>query len=198
MSYNDISIIVSIAALAAFFMLSVALKYAVADTFARTRLVMTSFFVFIVFTLTISFLPYAVVSLPYAVPALVLGVVVGYFAAAKVAQERLALEGLEHYIEHFTHVHLADVATLQWWSVANVYSVAAALILINLVGLSNVIFAGRESWALATCAVGAFLVGAVVPYFLHLWRLSARVDVKPTNAATPTQRTQAGGPKASL
>ncbi len=173
MDYTGISVIVSIAALAAFLILLTALKYAMSDTFMRMRFIMTAFFVFIVFTLTVSFWPYAVVSLPFSASALIVGIVVGYFAAARQAQEKLLAQGVAYYMEHFAHVHLADVKTLQWWSVANIYSVAAALILINLVGLSNVIFVGREGWALVTCATGAFLVGTVAPYLVHLWSLPA-------------------------
>ena len=76
-------------------------------------------------------------------------------------------------MEHFAHIHLGDIAQLQWWALINFYTVMAALLLINLVGLSTVIFEGRESWALATCAVGAFLLGSIAPYLAHLWSLPA-------------------------
>ena len=83
------------------------------------------------------------------------------------------LEGFENYVEHFAHVHLADVTKLQWWSLVNFYSVTGALLLINFVGLSTVIFAGSETWAIATCVFGAFLIGTVAPYIIHLWSIRA-------------------------
>lgn len=163
------TMILAIAALAAFFVLITALKYAISDPFSRTRLIMTAFFCFIVATLTMSFWRYTVDSLPYAVPSLVLGLMAGYVLGVREAQRKMMESGLEWYREHFAHVHLADMRSLTWWSVINFYTVMGALAIINLVGLSNVIFKERESLAMATCAVGAFLLGTIAPYLLHLW-----------------------------
>jgi hypothetical protein len=160
----------TIAALAAFLIFITALKYAVADAFARTRLGMTAFFVFIVVTLSVSFWHYALESLPFAAPAALVGLLVGQFVGARAAQERLLLQGAEEYMEHFAHVHLADVKNLQWWSIINFYTVMGALLVINFVGLSDVIFGG-EHWADATSAVGAFLLGTLLPYLIHLWAI---------------------------
>lgn len=165
----------TIAALAAFLIFLTALKYAIADEFVRTRAIMTSFFLFIVFTLTLAFWPYTLASLPYTIPAAGIGIALGYFVAVKAAQERLLVEGVEHYLEHAMHVRLADLTALRWWSVINVYSIMGALLLINLVGLSTVWFVGRQSWAIATCAFGALLLGSIVPYLVHLWSLKRKV-----------------------
>lgn len=172
MDSSIITVTAAIAALAAFLILITALKYAISDAFIRTRLIMTAFVMFIVTTLTLSFWQYALMSLWFTVPAALLGVAVGYFAGVKAAQERLLMQGLEDYMAHFAHVHAADVKKLQWWSLINFYSIAGALLLINLVGLSSVIFAGREGWAMAACVFGAFLLGSVVPYLVHLWTIN--------------------------
>jgi hypothetical protein len=165
------TVTLTIAALAAFFIFLTAVKYAVDDDFDRTRLIMTSFFVFIIFTLTLAFWPYRYSSLPYAVPALFVGVGLGYFVAVRAAKERLMMEGITHYIEHATHVHLKDVRALRWWSLINFYSVMGALLIINLVGLSMVWFRGNDTLAIATCVFGAFGVGTLAPYLYHLWGL---------------------------
>jgi hypothetical protein len=132
---------------------------------------MTSFFFFIVFTLTISFWQYATATLPYAVPAFVVGVCVGYVLGVRTEQQKLRAQGLSYYMQHFAHVHLKDVASLTWWSLINFYSVMGGLLLINLVGLSTVIYHGNEDWAIVTSLFGAFLIGTIVPYLLHLWSI---------------------------
>src|SRR6185503_15333549 len=73
------SIILTIAVLTAFFIFIVAVKFAVEDDFKRTRLTMTAFFFFIIATLTICFSQFFVATLPYTVPAGLLGVVAGFF-----------------------------------------------------------------------------------------------------------------------
>lgn len=191
MATPDLNVIVVIAALAAFLILVTALKYAVPDNFSRTRLGMTAFFIFIVFTLTVSFWQYALVSLQFTVPAAAVGLVVGWAVGARGAQARLRAMGVRQYMEHFAHIHL-NTEGVQWWSLINFYSVAGALLLINLVGLSNVIYRGDAPWALAASVLGAFLLGSIVPYLAHLWSL------KQTSAPTPTLRTQEEGPQASL
>lgn len=163
------TVTITIAALAAFFVYLTAVKYAVKDQFDRTRLIMTSFFMFVVFTLTLAFWPYRYASLPYVIPALAVGVGVGYFVAVRAAKERLLMEGIADYIEHATHVHMKDLLALRWWSIINFYSVMGALLIINLVGLSMVWFKDNELLAVTTCVLGAFGVGTLVPYLYHLW-----------------------------
>lgn len=168
-----VSTTVAIAALAGFLIFTTVLKYAVSDAFVRTRFIMTAFLVFIVVTLTVAFWRYTVPSLLWSLPALVLGVLVGHLVGVKAAQEKMLLLGVEEYMNHVAHLHMADARGLQWWSVINFYSIAGALLVINLLGLSVVVFEGREPLALATCAVGAFLVGTLAPYLIHLWSISA-------------------------
>jgi hypothetical protein len=174
------SITLVIAALTVFLCFVVGIKYAIEDNFTRTRLIMTSFFFFIVTTLSISFWEYAYASLPYTVPASLIGAGVGYLFGVRAAQERLQRSGVEHYVEHFAHVHITDLASLTWWSVINFYTVMGGLILINLVGLSTVIFKGDEVSAIRTSMVGAFLLGTIVPYLFHLWSIKAPHHTKST------------------
>ncbi len=176
------TIVAAIAILTVFLVFISALRYAVPDNFTRMRLIMTLFFCFIVVTLTLSFWKYALVSLQYTIPAALLGVLVGYFVGVKEAEEKLMVQGAERYMEHFAHVHFSDIQTLQWWSLINFYSIAGALLLINFVGLSTVIFRGAESWAIATCVLGAFLLGSVVPYLIHLWSISSAQNAKSTTS----------------
>ncbi len=175
------SIVLAIAILTVFLALVVGLKYAVQDNFTRTRIGMTAFFVFIVVTLTISFWEHALVTLPFTVPSAIVGIIIGYVLGVRTEQQKLAMHGLEYYMDHFAHIHLSDFMHLTWWSFINFYSVMGALALINLVGLTNVIFAGSESLTelLAICSsvFGAFLIGSIVPYLLHLW--SIRLGRKP-------------------
>lgn len=167
------SVTLTVAALAVFLIFITALKYAVEDSFSRARLGMTAFFCFIVATLTLSFSQYVFATLWFSVPAVIVGMLVGHFIGVKAAKEKLMLQGAEHYLDHLTHIHLADVANLQWWAFINFYSIIGALVLINLVGLSNVIMGGSEAWAVGTSAAGAFLIGTIFPYLVHLWRIRA-------------------------
>lgn len=175
---NLIAITIAIAVLAAFFIFITALKYAVSNDFMRTRFIMTAFFCFIVVTLTLSFWRYTLHSLPFTIPAFGLGLVAGYVVGVREAQRKLMSRGVHWYREHFAHVHLADVRDFTWWSVINFYSVMGALVLINLVGASNVLFKGREPLAIATCVVGAFLLGTIAPYLIHLWRVKGARDTQ--------------------
>ena len=167
------SITINIAVLAIFLVFITALKYAVRSNFVRTRLIMTSFFFFIVIMLSVSFWHYALATLSYTIPMAFIGVFVGHYVGVNSAREKLRIQGIEHYMEHFAHIHLHEVKSLTWWSFINFYSVMGALLLINLVGLSTVIFHGNEFWAIATSIVGAFLIGTIVPYLVHLWSIRA-------------------------
>lgn len=177
-----LSVIGVVAALTAFLVFVTVLKYAVEDGFTRMRFVMTAFFCFIVTTLTLSYWPFFFATLPYTVPAGLLGLLVGYLVGVRTAEERISEKGLRHYKEHFAHIHIEDVASLNWWSLVNYYTVLGALGLINLVGLTTVIFHNLEPMTLATSAFGAFLIGSIVPYLIHLWSISpAQNNTKKTS-----------------
>lgn len=168
------TVIVSIVALTLFLILLTALKYAVRDPFTRTRLIMTGFFVFIVTTLTVSYWEFFFDTLPFTVPAGALGVLVGWLVGVRAAEKRLHTHGLTHYMEHFAHIHIKDISAFNWWAVVNFYSVMSALALINLVGFTTVIFHNLMPLTLLTSAVGAFLIGSIIPYLTHLWSISVR------------------------
>src|SRR5262245_36732653 len=119
-----ISIIATIAILTLFLCLLLVLKYAVENNFVRARLIMTAFFWFIVATLTLSFGQYFLATLPYAVPAGFIGMFAGYFIGVREAEHKLAVQGLEHYMNHFAHIHDEDFKKFNWWSVINFYTVA--------------------------------------------------------------------------
>ncbi|MDO8624173.1 MAG: hypothetical protein Q7R54_02345 [bacterium] len=168
------SIIIVLALLTVFLSLSVGLRYAIRSQFVRTRLIMTLFFFFIIGILTISFWRSALLTLPYTVPAVLFGALVGYLLGVRTERKKLTAQGLAHYMEHFAHIHFHDIRSLTWWSFINFYSVMGALVLINLVGLSNVIFLGAEAGVIATSMFGAFLIGTIIPYLAHLWSIRAR------------------------
>ncbi len=171
-AYLPSSITLVIALLALFLSYLVVLKYNVRNNFSRTRLGMTSFFFFIIATLSLSFWDYALHTLPFSIPAVLIGCALGYLIGVRGAEERLKKEGSEHYREHFAHIHLKGLSDLTWWSVVNFYSVAGALVLINLVGFSTVLVKS-ESLAILTSAVGALLLGTILPYLAHLWTIKA-------------------------
>jgi ACR3 family arsenite efflux pump ArsB len=174
------SITLVLALLTVFLIFAVGIKYAIQNNFTRTRLVMTSFFCFIVLTLTISFWAYRMSSLPYTIPAALAGILAGYLLGVRTEQQKLRANGIEHYMEHFAHVHVHDFKALNWWSVINFYSVMGGLLLINLVGLSIVIFGGDSQSAIRTSMVGAFLLGTIVPYLVHLWSIKAPHQIRST------------------
>jgi len=176
------SITITVAVLTIFLCFITVLKFTVEDDFTRTRLMMTAFFCFIVATITISFWQYSLVTLPFTTPAWLLGALIGYLIGVRTAEHRLKAEGLRHYTEHFAHVHIKELKTLTWWSIINFYTVMSALILINLVGLSTVIFQGSQNSAIITSSVGAFLLGTIAPYLLHLWTIKIRHPNKRTTS----------------
>ncbi len=165
------SIMIGIAGLTVFLTFVVGLTYVIASDFTRTRLIMTAFFCFIVFTLSISFWQFTNATLPYTIPSFVFGGIIGYVTGVRAARERMKVHGVQFYMEHFAHIHSHDIASLTWWSVINYYSVMGGLLMINLIGLSNVIFRGEQYWAIITSIIGAFLIGTIVPYLFHLWSL---------------------------
>ncbi len=167
------SITITVLLLTIFLSFITVLKYAVEDHFVRTRLIMTSFFFFIIATLTISFMQYALATLPFTIPAFIVGAVIGRLVGVRAAEARLKAEGLAHYTKHFAHVHIKELNHFAWWSLVNFYSVMGALALINLVGFSTVIFRQNEMLAILTSVVGAFLLGTIAPYLVHLWSIKA-------------------------
>lgn len=165
------SVILVVALLTAFLVFVTALQYAVADYFTRNRLIMTGFFLFIVSTLTISYWPFFFATLPYTIPAGIVGLGVGYGLGVRTAREKLAEQGKRYYTRHFAHIHLGDLSQFSWWSFANYYTAVGALALINLVGLTTVIFHNLRPLTLLTSAFGAFLIGSIAPYLAHLWSI---------------------------
>ncbi len=163
------SIILTIAVLTAFFIFIVAVKFGVEDRFTRTRLIMTAFFFFIVATLTISFWEFFFATLPFTIPAGIAGVVAGFLIGVPAAEERLKKEGVARYMQDFNHIEVKGVRGFQWWSVINFYTVVTTLALINLVGFTSVLLHNLKPMALLTSAFGAFLIGSILPYLLHLW-----------------------------
>lgn len=168
------SITLTIALLTIFLCYIVILNYNVADNFRRTRLSMTSFFFFIVITLSISFWQYTLATLPSTIPAFLVGALIGYVIGVRTAEKRLNTEGTAHYMEHFMHVHAQEFKKLTWWSLINFYSIMGALVLINFVGFSTVLFRQNELLAIVTSSVGAFLLGTIAPYLVHLWSIRAK------------------------
>src|SRR4051812_14295443 len=126
-----LSITLVIVFLTVFLVFNTALKYAIEDEFRRTRLMMTAFFVFIIATLTISFWQYTWDTLPFTVPATLLGIAAGYLIGVRTEKQKLRMEGLRYYMAHFAHIHPGDFEHLTWWTVVNFYSVMGGLILIN-------------------------------------------------------------------
>ena len=175
------SIIVVIAVLTLFLSLLLVLKYAVKDEFIRMRFIMTAFFCFIVLTLTISYWPFFFATLPYTIPAGIVGVAAGYLMGVRAAEQRVRTEGLQHYLKHFAHIHV-EKDEINWWNLINFYSVMGALILINFVGLTTVIFHNLKPMTLMTSAFGAFLIGSIVPYLIHLWTIRIRQNKSSTRS----------------
>lgn len=180
MSELPASIVITVALLTVFLVFATALTYAVPDYFTRTRLLMTGFFIFIVATLTVSFWHHTLATLPFSIPAFVAGAAVGHLFGVRAAEQRLKAEGIVHYMQHFAHVHVS-IRHFTWWSLINFYSIIGALGLINLVGLTTVIYEQSRPLAIMTTTAGAFLLGTIIPYLIHLWR------IRPTHATSSTR-----------
>jgi hypothetical protein len=176
MNHLPPSIIITVAVLTVFLSLILILKYAVEDAFMRTRLMMTAFFFFIVATLTISFWEFFFATLPYTIPAGLAGVVAGFIIGVPAAEERLKKEGLSRYMQDFAQIEVRGIKGFQWWSVINFYTAVSALLLINLVGFTSVLLHNLEPMALVTSAFGAFLIGSIMPYLVHLWTIKKKGD----------------------
>lgn len=165
------AVILALALLALFLISLTIAKYAIPDNFTRTRVIMSALFLFIVMTLTVSFGSFAMLTLPYVVPAFVAGAFLGHIVGVRADRQKLMVQGLERYMEHFAHISHEDVKNFTWWSFVNFYSIMASLVLINLVGLTNVILKGSPALVIATSVVGAAFIGSIVPYLVHLWTL---------------------------
>ncbi len=169
--------IIALIAFLAFFLITITvIKYAVHNKFTETRLMMSALFFFIVITLTLAFWDSAEATLPYTVPALFVGIALGYAIGVRTERQKIMTHGIEHYMEHFAHIHSKDVKNLTWWSVVNFYSIMCGLILINLVGFTNVILKGSFWWTIATSVVGALLIGSILPYLAHLWTFTMKKE----------------------
>jgi hypothetical protein len=168
------TIILNIAVLTTFFIFIVVVKFAIENDFLRTRLIMSGFFIFIVTTLTICFKEYFFATLPYTIPAGIIGVIAGFIIGVPAAEVRLKKEGLARYKHDFAEIEVKGIRGFQWWTLINFYTVAAALILINLVGLTTVLLHNLMPMALITSAFGAFLIGTILPYLYHLWTIRSR------------------------
>lgn len=166
---STVSVIVAIALLAVLLIGITASRYAIKNNFMRTRLVMSAFFAYIVLTLSISFWAYSSLTLPFAIPGLLLGMLLGYFIGVRTERQKLTMQGIERYIERFAHIEPEDVKNLSWWTVVNYYSIMGALVLINLVGFTNVILRGSPLFIIITSTLGAVLIGSILPYLAHLW-----------------------------
>ena len=92
------SIIITIVVLTVFLIFITALKYAITDNFVRTRLMMTAFFLFIVTTLTISYWEFFFATLPYTIPAGLVGVFAGWVVGVRTAEQKLRTAGVAHYM----------------------------------------------------------------------------------------------------
>lgn len=183
------SVIIAIALLALFLISLTVLKYAVRNSFIRTRFIMTALFAFIVLTLSISFWPEAPITLPFAIPATFVGMLLGYVIGVRTERQKIVTHGIEHYMERFARIDPEDVRKLTWWSVVNYYSIMCGLVLINLVGFTNIILRGSPLFIIITSSIGAAFVGSIIPYLAHLW--SIRLTDAPTEAPGP--RTEEGG-----
>lgn len=165
-----VSAVIFLIALLALFLIGITVvKYAIVDTFVRTRLTMSALFCFIVATLSIAFWPSAPITLPFTVPAFGVGMLLGYFIGVRTARQKLMMQGAEHYMEHFAHIDPEDLKHLTWWSIINFYSIMCGLVLINLIGFTNIILRGSPAFIILTSSVGALFVGSIVPYLAHLW-----------------------------
>jgi hypothetical protein len=164
--------IIAVLALLAAFLISIAVsKYAFKDNFTRTRVVMSALFLFITSTLTISFWPFAVMTFPYALPALLFGIILGQSIGVRTEQLKIVEHGIEHYMERFAHISHEDVKKFTWWSLINFYSIMCGLVLINLIGFTNIILGGSKNFIIGTSVAGALFVGSIVPYLFHLWTI---------------------------
>jgi hypothetical protein len=183
MPHSHLTIIADLAILALFLISVAASRYAIQSDFARTRFVMSALFFYIVISLSISYWSLALRTLPFAVPAFLIGLLLGELVGVRTERQKLFMHGLEGYMERFAHISHKDVQNLTWWSFINFYSVTCVLILINLIGFTTVILDRSAPLAILTSVVGAALIGSILPYLAHLWRLPAATQAQETGSA---------------
>jgi hypothetical protein len=171
MSSSHFDVIADLALLALFLISVAAARYATQDNFVRTRFVMSGLFVFLVASLSISFGDLALATLPFAAPAFLAGALLGEVVGVHTERQKIFIHGVEQYMERFAHIGRDDLKNLTWWSFINFYSVTSVLVLINLIGFTSVLQGRSETLAIATSMVGAALIGSIVPYLVHLWRV---------------------------
>ena len=100
-----------------------------------------------------------------------LGMLLGYFIGVRTERQKIMMQGIERYMERFARIENSDIKKMTWWSFVNFYSVMCGLVLINLVGFTNVILRGSPLFIIITTSVGAALIGSILPYLAHLWTL---------------------------
>jgi len=163
------TIVIDLAFLAAFLISIVIAKYSIATEFGRTRFIMSALFLYIVASLTNTYWRFALMTLPYTIPAGLIGILLGYLAGVRTERRKLMMQGAERYIERFARISKDEVATFTWWTFINFYSITAALILINFIGFTSVLMHSSKGLINATSVVGASLIGSIIPYLIHLW-----------------------------
>lgn len=171
MDTNIIAVVTALAALVIFLCLVTVLKYAIRGNFTRTRIIMTALLFFLVAVVLLAFGPYITESATTMFTAFLLGLFIGERAGVRPAQRKIATDGVQHYIEHYVTDNKDEIKTLTWWSIVNFYAILCALIMMNLIGLSRILFEGHTTIAIGVVAFGAFLIGTILPYIIHLWRV---------------------------
>jgi hypothetical protein len=171
MDTNIIAVVTALAALVIFLCLVTVLKYAIRGNFTRTRVILTLLLVFLVAVVLLAFWQYIAASATTMFTTFLLGILVGERAGVRPAQRKIAIDGVQHYMEHYITSNKDEIKTLTWWGLVNFYAIMCALIMMNLIGLSRILFEGNRELAIAVVALGTFLIGTIVPYIIHLWRV---------------------------
>lgn len=145
-------------------------KHTVRSSFMLTRVTVSAF---VVTMFTVLFIVYWQYVVDYAVSAsfaLLAGTLVGHFLAVEVERHKISERGLAHYVEHYLHVHVKTLDNLEWWSVVNVHTIIVTLLLVNIIGLNELIFDSPE-WTRFIIVASNFLIGTTIPYLIHLWTI---------------------------
>lgn len=171
MDTNIIAVMTALAALVIFLCLVVVLKYAIKGNFTRTRIILTLLLGFLVAVVLLAFWQHIAASATTMLTAFLLGVLIGERGGVRPAQRKIATEGVRYYMEEFVHTSKEELKAFTWWSIVNFYAIMCALIMMNLVGLSRILFDGNMYLATGVVAFGAFLIGVTLPYVIHLWRV---------------------------
>jgi hypothetical protein len=173
MTEAHLAIIVDLALLATFLISIAASRYVTQNAFSRTRFLMSVLFIYIVATLTTTYWRLALETIPFVVPAFLVGLLIGSVVGVRAERQKLFMHGMERYMERFAHIGKEDLQNFTWWSFINFYSISCVLILINLIGFTTVIMESSNAIGIAVSVLGAALVGSIVPYLFHLWTLQA-------------------------